>query len=155
MLDHRFRAQAVLNSISRSKTVALVRGDLTTVVVPFAYFKEAGDGTKPVFDALSVADYGNTVALGEYEASADGILYEFDDGYRQKIKKSRVANEQTFGAALRRLRLQRGLKRSAFAPLTEKTIARIERSEVETPHGNTLDVIAERLKVKPEQIANY
>ena len=35
-----------------SKTLALVRGDLAILVVPFAYFAESGDGTAPNFEAL-------------------------------------------------------------------------------------------------------
>jgi len=139
----------------QNRTLALVRGNLATLVVPFSYFTVSGDGTKPDFDNPSFADYGLTVALGAYEASADGILYEFDAAYRHKLKKERRRNERTFGAALRRLRLQRGLKQGDFDPLTAKTIARIERSEVEKPHGRTLRTIAERLEVDAGQIESY
>jgi hypothetical protein len=136
----------------QGETLALVRGNRATLVVPFSYFTESGDGTKPDFCKLSFADYGLTVALGAYEASSDGILYEFDAAYRQKLNKERRQNERTFGAALRRLRLQRGLKQGDFAPLTAKTIARIERSQVEKPHGKTLQTIAQRLGVHADQI---
>jgi hypothetical protein len=139
----------------QSETLALVRGNLATIVVPFAYFVESGDGTKPDFGNPSFADYGLTVALGAYEASSDGILYEFDPVYRQKLNKERRQNERTFGAALRRLRLQRGLKQGDFIPLTAKTIARIERSEVGKPHGKTLQIIAQRLGVNADQIESY
>jgi hypothetical protein len=139
----------------QSEALALVRGNLATLVVPFSDFTESGDGTKPDFGKLSFADYGLTVALGAYEASSDGILYDFDAAYRQKLNKERRQNEQTFGAALRRLRLQRGLKQGDFAPLTAKTIARIERSEVEKPHGKTLQTIAQRLGVNADQIESY
>jgi hypothetical protein len=137
------------------ETLALVRGNLTTIVVPFTYFDPSGDGTKPDFSKLAFADYGHTVSLGEYEASADGILYEFDPAYRQKLNKERRANQRNFGASLRRLRLQRQLKRSDFPGLTAKTIARIERSEVERPHGKTLEAIAKRLGVSADQIESY
>ena len=139
----------------QSQTLALVRGNLATLVVPFSYFTESGDGTRPDFGNPSFADYGLTVGLGPYEASSDGILYEFDAAYRQKLNKERRQNERTFGAALRRLRLQRGLKQGDFAPLTAKTIARIERSEVEKPHGKTLQTIAQRLGVSADQIESY
>jgi hypothetical protein len=139
----------------QSETLALVRGNRATLVVPFSYFTESGDGIKPDFGELSFADFGLTVALGTYEASSDGILYEFDVAYRQKLTKERRQNERTFGAALRRLRLQRGLKQGDFVPLTAKTIARIERSEVEKPHGKTLQAIAQRLGVNADQIESY
>jgi hypothetical protein len=137
------------------KTLALVRGNLATLVVPFAYFKASGYGTKPDFSMLSFADHGLTVALGEYESSADGILYEFDPAHRQKLKKERLKSDRSFGASLRRLRLQRQLKRGDFPGISSKTIARIERSEVEQPHGRTLDAIAKRLGVSADQIENY
>jgi hypothetical protein len=138
-----------------SKTLALVRGNLATLVVPFAHFKASGDGTKPDFSKLSLADYGLTIALGEYEAAADGILYEFDTAYRQKLRKERLKTDRSFGASLRRLRLQRQLKRSDFPGIASKTIGRIERSEVEKPHGRTLDSIVKRLGVTADRIENY
>jgi len=139
----------------KSETLALVRGNLDTLVVPFAYFKTSGDGTKPDFSKLAFTDYGRTVSLGEYEASADGIFYEFDPAYRHKLKKERLKSDRSFGASLRRLRLQRGLKRSDFAPVASKTIARIERTDVEMPHGKTLQTIAQRLRVSADQIESY
>jgi hypothetical protein len=139
----------------QGETLALVRGNRATLVVPFSYFNESGDGTRPDFGKVSFADFGLTVALGAYEASSDGILYEFDAAYRQKLNKERRQNERTFGASLRRLRLQRGLKQGDFAPLTAKTIARIERSDVEKPHGKTLQTIAQRLGVNADQIESY
>jgi hypothetical protein len=150
--DHRFIGGA---ADAPSKTLALVRGNLATLVVRFAYFKASGDGTKPDFSMLSFADHGLTVALGEYESSADGILYEFDPAHRQKLKKERLKSDRSFGASLRRLRLQRQLKRGDFPGISSKTIARIERSEVEKPHGRTLDAIAKRLGVSADQIENY
>ena len=57
--------------------------------------------------------------------------------------------------SLFRLRQQRRLKRTDFAPLTAKTIARIERNEVAKPHGTTLNAIAKRLRIAPDEIADY
>jgi hypothetical protein len=122
---------------SEGKTLALVRGNLATLVVPFVYFEPSGNGTKPDFSKLAFTDYGLTVALGEYEASADGILYEFDPVYRQRLNKERRESERD------------------FAPLTPKTIARIERNEVAKPHGKTLETLAKRLGVSPDQIESY
>lgn len=138
-----------------NKTLVLVRGDRKRFLIPFSYFTPSGDGTKPDFAKLRLADYGLTVALGDYEASADAVLYEFDPAYRRKLNKERIASERSFGAALRRLRLQRGLGRGDFGPVTSKTIARIERGEVERPHGKTLDAIAERLGVAVDEIETF
>jgi hypothetical protein len=109
---------------------------------------KSGDGTNPDFSKLSVNDYGLTVSLGAYEASTDGILYEFDPAYRQSVNKNRRATDRSFGASVRRQRLQRQLKRSDFPGITSKTIARLERSEVEKPHGKTLLTIAKRLGMR-------
>jgi hypothetical protein len=138
-----------------TQTVALMRGDFTTIVVPFSFFKESGDGAQPDFSKLSFDDYGLTVKLGDYEASADGILYEHDIVYRRKLNKAHKQAEKSFGASLRRLRLQRRLSRSDFPGLSSKTIARIERNEVQKPHGKTLKSIASRLEVMPDEIESY
>lgn len=118
-------------------------------------FEPSGDGVTPDFGALSFTDCGHTVAMGDYEASADAILYETDEDYRRKLNKERRRSERSFGASLRRLRLQRRLKRSDFPDVSSKTIARIERGDVERPRGKTLDAIAKRLRVAPDQIETY
>ncbi len=139
----------------KAKAVTLLRGDIEAVVAPFAIFAKSGDGATPDFSRLSVTDYGRTVALGDYEASADAILYELDPDYRRRLKKQRRQNERTFGASLMRLRKQRRLKRSDFAPISAKEIARIERDEVGKPHAKTLAAIAARLQVRPEDVGSY
>ncbi len=138
-----------------TETVSLLRGDFQVVVVPFSDFEPSGDGIKPDFSKLTVTDYGRTLALGGYEASADAILYEVDPQYRKTTRRKRREAERTFGASLLRLRKQRKLRRSDFAPLTPKTIARLERNEVGKPHGKTLHVLGERLGVRPEEIESY
>jgi hypothetical protein len=139
----------------RAKTLTLLRGDIEAVVAPFAIFPKSGDGTAPDFTALRLTDHGRTVALGDYEASADAILYELDPHYRRRLKKQRRQDERTFGASLMRLRKQRRLERSDFAPISSKEIARIERNEVEKPHAKTLEAIADRLGIRPEEIDSY
>lgn len=143
------------NADPKAKTLTLLRGDMETVVAPFSAFARSGDGTAPDFSRLGLVDYGRTIVLGEYEAAADAILYELDADYRRRLKKQRRQSERTFGASLLRLRTQRGLKRSDFAPLSTKEIARLERNEIDKPHAKTLDVIAGRLCVRPEEIASY
>jgi hypothetical protein len=135
--------------------LTLLRGDMTALVAPFSLFPRSGDGTAPDFSKPRLTDYGRTVALGDYEASADAILYELDADYRRRLKKQRRQSERTLGASLMRLRKQRGLKRSDFAPISSKEIARIERDEVAKPHASTLKTIAARLGVRPEQIEDY
>jgi len=135
-----------------TRTLSLVRGDCQQLVVPFSFFEPSGDGVKPDFSKVRVTDFGRTIALGEYEASADAILYETDPEYRKKVSRERKESEKSFGASLLRLRKQRRLKRKDFPPLSAKTIARIE---IGKPHGATLQAIAERLGVSPDEIADY
>lgn len=104
------------------------------------------------FARLRLTDHGRTVVLGDYEASADAILCELDPSYRRRLRKQRRQDERTFGASLMRLRKQRRLKRSDFAPISAKEIARIERNEVSKPHARTLETVADRLGVRPEDI---
>jgi hypothetical protein len=139
----------------KAKTLTLLRGDITPVVAPFALFHESGDGTAPDFGRLALTDHGRTIALGDYEAAADAILYELDPDYRRKLKKQRQQSERTFGASLLRLRKRRQLKRSDFAPVSAKEIARIERNEVGKPHAKTLGIIADRLGVGPAEIESH
>ncbi len=149
--------QRIIGGIAdpKAKVLTLVRGNLEPIIVPFSFFTPCGDGTKPDFAKLEIIDYGDTVALGEYESSADVILYELDPAYRRWLNKYRKQSERTFGAALYRLRLQRRLLRTDFAPISSKEIARIERNEIAKPHQKTLDVLAARLEVRPEEIETF
>lgn len=139
-----------------TETLTLWRGDLTPLTVPFTAFETSGDGTAPDFARFSVIDCGQTVRLGEYEAATDALLYEFDPVYRRRVAKRRLREDRSFGASVRRLRKQRGLRREDFEPdVTAKTIARIEQGKVRRVHDKTLQVLADRLAVAPEEIATF
>jgi hypothetical protein len=139
-----------------AETLTLVRGDLKLFTVPFSFFKASGDGSRPDFRDASVSDYGLTIDLGpDYDASSDVVLYEYDPEYRRMLDKHRRSEDQGFGPALRRLRLQRRLKRSDFEGISEMTIARIERGEIDRPHRKTLEAIARRLGVEPDEIESF
>lgn len=133
----------------------LFRGNLVPLVVPLGIFKTTPVGLHPDPGRFAIADYGQTVKLGDYEATADAILYEVDPDYRRRINQRRRAEEKTFGASLRRLRVQRGLRQSDFSGISEKEIGRIERGEVEQPRGETLKKIAKRLGVPADEIAEF
>jgi len=140
-----------------AKTLTLWRGDLTTLTVPFTAFPPSGDGIIPDYSAFAVIDYGHTVQLGAYEAATEALLYEYDPRYRRRIARERRKEDRSFGAALRRLRKQRGVKRSDFGLLSAKTIARIEQGKVDQYHlrPRTLGIIAKRLAVEPGNIETY
>lgn len=139
-----------------TETITLWRGDLKPLVVPFSAFEASGDGTRPDFRQFAVIDSGQTIRLGEYEAAADALLYDYDPDYRRRISAARRAVDRTFGAALRRLRKQRGLRREDFEPdLSAKTIARIEQNKVRRLHKQTLAALGKHLAVDPGEIGSY
>jgi hypothetical protein len=106
----------------------LYRGNLEPVVVPLDWFKVSGDGTRPDPARFAITDFGQTVKLGDYEASTHAILYDFDKEYRRQAKALRVELDKSFGGALRRLRIMRGLSQGDFEPeISAKEIARLEK----------------------------
>ena len=135
--------------------VVLYRGNLEPLIIPLAWFRTRPGGPKPDTGDLEITDSGQTVRLGEYEAGADAILYEFDAAYRRRAKKREMERDDSFGGALRRLRLQKGLRRNDFDGITSKEIARIERGEVKKPHPRTVAVLAKRLGVPAQAIRTY
>ena len=137
------------------KAIVLVRGDFDRVVVPWSWFRPTPAGLAPDFRDVEVIDSGLTIRLGAYEAATEAILYEFDREFRARERQRRIEMDPSFGAALRRLRIQKGVPRSGFEPISEKEIARIERGEVSRPRAATLRAIADRLGVEPADIETY
>jgi hypothetical protein len=133
----------------------LWRGNLTPLVVPLSTFKESGTGVKPDFGDVEVIDFGQTVRLGKYEAAVDVILYEIDPDYRRRQRSRMLAEDKSFGASLRRLRLQKGLTQADFDGLTQREIGRIERGEVRRPRQSTVARLAKALQVAPEEIGTF
>ena len=138
----------------QSKTLALVRGDLSRLVVPFSIFRASGNA-KPDFGRFDVDDYGQTIRLGNYEAGADFVLYALDPGFRARSNAWRRKHEHGLGPSLRRLRILRKLGRNNFEGIAPKTIARIERGEVQKPRPRTLQAICRVLGVDAEEIETY
>jgi DNA-binding Xre family transcriptional regulator len=139
-----------------TETITFWRGHLVPLTVPFSAFEVSGSGTKPDFNEFALIDCGQTVRLGDYEAAVDAILYEFDPDFRRRISKQRLQEDQSFGASLRRLRKQRGLRREDFEPdLSAKTVARIEQGKVKRIHNKTLHALAQHLAVEPEEIGMF
>jgi hypothetical protein len=134
--------------------VILYRGNLEPLVIPISWFK-LPDSPRLDSTDFDVADFGNTVRLGTIEAATDAILYEFDPEARRRAKLRTRALDTSFGGALRRLRLQRGLKRDDFDGISSKEIARIERGEVANPRAETLAKLAQQLGVKPDEIGSF
>jgi len=141
---------------SNTETITFWRGNLRSLTVPFDTFPKSGDGTELDFEKCTVIDSGLTVQLGDYEAAVEAILYEYDSEFRRRLSKKRLQDDQSFGASLRRLRKQRGLRREDFEPdICAKTIARIEQGKVSRIQKRTLGVLSSRLGVMPEEIESF
>jgi hypothetical protein len=140
---------------SDREAVILIRGDFDRIVVPWSWFRPTPAGLAPDFGDVEVTDYGLTIRLGRYEAATEAILYELDRDFRMRERQRRIEMDPSFGAALRRLRIQKGVPRSGFPGISEKEVARIERGEVSRPHTATLRVIADRLGVAPAEIETF
>jgi Helix-turn-helix len=135
--------------------VLFYRGDFSPLLVPLSAFPQSGDGTKPDFRRFTIEDSGQSVRFGEYEASTESILYEFDAGYRKRHRKNLIKTEKRLGASIRRLRLQKGLRQNDFPDIHEKEIRRIEAGDVKKPHQSTLQKIAAKLGVSVEDLGSY
>lgn len=133
--------------------LVLVRGDFRRVTVPLSMFRPSGAST-PDFDSFELDDYGNTVRFGEYESTAEAILWERDAQFRRMAKARRRNLDTSFGGSLRRLRLQKGLSQADFPHVSRRTIGRIETSG-EKPRAITLNRIAKALGVHPDEIETY
>jgi len=130
----------------------LLKATLDEVVAPLHIFQPCGDGIAPDFEKLRIIDYGWGVAFGEYESSSDAILYLTDAAYREKLMKARAASEQTLGASIRRLRLQR--RKTQIEGVPQETLSQIERGVI-TPQEETLETIAQALNVPRSQLGDY
>lgn len=140
----------------QTQLLTLCRGDLTHLAVPLGLFKPAGDGAVPDGSRFAIADYGHTIRLGDYESSMDAILYEADPAYRARMKARRRVVDVGFGASLRRLRIQRGLRQGDFEPAVRReTIVRLEQARTQTPRSQTRRLIAQRLGVAADMIESY
>ena len=136
--------------------VILYRGNLEPLSLPLSWFEAGPNSPQPDPDDFNVIDFGQTVRLGDFEAGAEAILYEFDPLFRRRDKERRIEMDDSFGGALRRLRIQKGLTQSDFSPhISTKEVGRIERGEVKTLHKRTRETLAEYLGVAPEEIETY
>ncbi len=138
-----------------SETMTLWRGDRTSIVVPLSAFPPSGLGVHPDWSRFEITDFGQTLQFGDYQASSDAVLYEFDIEYRRRLNHARRNKEKGLGPGLRRLRKQRGLRRDQFPGLSAKTIARIEQGEVTRVQTRTINILADKLGVPSEEIESY
>jgi hypothetical protein len=138
--------------------VQLVRGDCSTLVVPLHVFQATAAGVVPDFSRGAVEDCGQTLRFGRYEAAVDRLLYEYDPVYRRRANRNARLHDPGFGAALRRLRLLRGLGQADFAPVPERTIRRLEAItsvQVPTMYAKVRGVLERKLGVSVDTILTF
>lgn len=152
--DNREDLFVAAHAVPEDDALVLFRGDLRSLIVPLSSFKAKKGGAKPDPRKISVMDYGQTIRLGAYEVAADALLYELDPEARRRARRREIDADDSLGASIRRLRLQKGLSRDDFGPLSAKTIARIERGETE-PRGTTLATISGTLGVETDQLRSF
>ena len=139
-----------------NRSVILYRGNLEPITLPLSWFEAGPNSPQPDPGDFEIIDFGQTVRLGKFEAGTDAILYEFDPLFRRRDKERRINADDSFGGALRRLRLQKGLNQSDFSPdISTKEVGRIERGEVKTVHKKTREILGKYLGVAPEEIETY
>ena len=66
------------------RSLLLYRGDLEPVKVPLSWFIPRPGDPEPDPTRFSVANYGQSLHLGEYEVAIDAVLRAFDDAYRSR-----------------------------------------------------------------------
>ncbi|EMI51902.1 hypothetical protein RSSM_06666 [Rhodopirellula sallentina SM41] len=123
--------------------------------LPHSCLRPSGDGTKPDFSRFAIGDYGNTLLFGDYEATVESILYEFDGDFRRRYRKNLRNTSTDFGDCLRRVRMQKELTQSSFPGVDAKTIERIESGKSKNVRKATKDAISYQLGVPWEDIKTF
>lgn len=59
---------------SGDETVTLHLGNWDLVILPCSLFETSGDGITPDFNDVEITDWGQTLRLGEYEASVEALI---------------------------------------------------------------------------------
>jgi hypothetical protein len=142
-----------LQVLESLKKVKILKADFETLFIPMDIFKATSRGVKADFKNIEIMEYGHYIKLGEYEASVSGILYECDKNYRLRRKKERFDNEISFGACLRRYRIQKDIKQSDFKNTSEITIRRIEAGK--EPPKSRIDKILKELSLTEDELMSY
>ena len=139
--------------------VVVHRGSLDRLVVPSEWFRECARGREDVagrfdLEAARPTDYGQTLRFGEFEVAVGAVLYAFDTDARRR-QRERARGESSFGASVRRLRLQRGLRQGDLPGLSRLEVGRIERGEVQRPRKATRERLAAALGVRESELGEY
>lgn len=61
-----------------SQVLTIWRGDATILSIPFSDFQSIPENSHPNFNKVSIIDHGQTIKLGDYEASMEAIIREYN-----------------------------------------------------------------------------
>jgi len=135
------------------------RHGLLHVLFRFVVSVDEGVRLSPTDELVEVLGSANRADLliGAALARADDAVILYRGNLEPLVVPLRrqLETDRSLGGALRRLRLQKGLRQSDFPGLTAKEIARIERGEVKKPQQRTLAAIAKRIGVAAKEISTY
>lgn len=130
--------------------VTLFRADLSALCLPKHWFDQGGDMAD--IQAMKIEDDGAIVRIGSRRWESHQIVSAFDANFRRTLRRMELTQNDSLGGLIRSARKQRRLGRDEFPGIDSKTIARIERNEINRPQRETLRLIAQTLGVPVEQL---
>ncbi len=130
--------------------VTLFRADLSAICVPQHWFDQSGDMAD--MRALKLEEDGSVVKIGSRRWESHHIIRDFDANFRRTLRRMELTKNNSLGGLIRSTRTQRRLGRDEFPGIDSKTIARIERNEINRPQRETLRLIAQTLGLPVEQL---
>ncbi len=128
--------------------VTLFRADLSALCLPKHWFDQGGDMAE--IQAMKIEEDGAIVRIGSRRWESHQIVSAFDANFRRTLRRMELTQNDSLGGLIRSARKQRRLGRDEFPGIDSKTIARIERNEINRPQRETLRLIAQTLGVPVE-----
>ena len=128
----------------------LFRADLSALCLPKHWFDQSGDMAD--IREMKIEQDGAVVRIGSRHWESHQIISAFDANFRRTLRRMELTQNDSLGGLIRSARKQRRLGRDEFPGIDSKTIARIERNEINRPQRETLRLIAQTLGVPVEQL---
>jgi hypothetical protein len=130
--------------------VTVFRADLSALCLPKHWFDQSGDMAD--IREMKIEQDGAVVRIGSRHWESHQIISAFDANFRRTLRRMELTQNDSLGGLIRSARKQRRLGRDEFPGIDSKTIARIERNEINRPQRETLRLIAQTLGVPVEQL---
>lgn len=130
--------------------VTVFRADLSALCLPKHWFDQNGDMAD--IREMKIEQDGAVVRIGSRHWESHQIIRAFDVNFRRTLRRMELTQNDSLGGLIRSARKQRRLGRDEFPGIDSKTIARIERNEINRPQRETLRLIAQTLGVPVEQL---